>query len=107
MEADVHHIFKTLAVTGALLFSDQSGPRAVTSRLPAQAGGAPPQAGGRLPNDINPDTRSRLPPIDRASLTPEARTAYDAAAMTSPTGRPEGVEAIRLHRSGVDVRWDW
>jgi 4-carboxymuconolactone decarboxylase len=119
----VHHIFKTLAVIGALLFSDQlsvissqpsaigfraqvgSGPSAVTSRLPAR-GGAPPQAGGTLPNDINPDSRSRLPPINRASLTPEARKAYDAAAMTSPTGRPEGVATIRLHRSSVDVRWD-
>jgi 4-carboxymuconolactone decarboxylase len=30
---------------------------------------------------------------------------YDAAAK-SPSGRPEGVAAIRLHRSGVDVRWD-
>jgi 4-carboxymuconolactone decarboxylase len=39
-------------------------------------------------------------------LNEQGQRAYAAAAASSSTGRPEGVAAIRLHRSGVDVRWD-
>lgn len=59
-----------------------------------------------LPRDVNPASRNRLPSITRDELNDQLKTAYDAAASSSPTGRPEGVAAIRLHRSGVDVRWD-
>jgi 4-carboxymuconolactone decarboxylase len=59
-----------------------------------------------LPKDVYPDSRSRLPLIKREDLDDQGRKAYDAAAASSPTGRPEGVAAIRLHRSGLDVRWD-
>jgi 4-carboxymuconolactone decarboxylase len=44
---------------------------------------------GALPRDVHPESRSRLPPIT------------DAAG-----GRAQGVAAIRLHKSGVDVRWE-
>jgi hypothetical protein len=44
-------------------------------------------APGALPRDVHPETRNRLPPLERQEVT-------------------EGVAAIRLHRSGVDVRWD-
>jgi 4-carboxymuconolactone decarboxylase len=63
------------------------------------------QSGGDLPRDVRPDSRNRLPPIARESLNEQGRKAYDAAAINAPGGRPEGAVAIRLHRSGVDVRW--
>jgi 4-carboxymuconolactone decarboxylase len=47
------------------------------------------QSAGDLPRDVHPDSRSRLPLVKREALD----------------GRPEGAAAIRLHRSGVDVRW--
>jgi len=59
-----------------------------------------------LPKDVHPDSRNRLPSVNREELNDLLKKAYDAAAAMSPTGRPEGVAAIRLHRSGVDVRWD-
>jgi len=59
-----------------------------------------------LPKDVDPSTRSRLPPIQHEALHERGKNEYDAAAASSRTGRPEGVAAIRLHRSGVDVRWD-
>ena len=42
------------------------------------------QTGGSLPRDVHPDSRNRLPPLKPGV---------------------EGVDAIRLHASGVDVRW--
>jgi 4-carboxymuconolactone decarboxylase len=59
-----------------------------------------------LPRDVHPDTRNRLPPIQRQALNDQMKKAYDAAAASAPGGAIEGVAAIRLHRSGVDVRWD-
>jgi 4-carboxymuconolactone decarboxylase len=64
------------------------------------------QSAGDLPKDVHPDSRSRLPLIERASLNDQVKKAYDAAAASSPGGRPEGAAALRLHRSGVDVRWE-
>jgi len=63
------------------------------------------QSPGDLPRDVHPDSRSRLPPITRETLNEQGKKAYDAAAAVSPSGRPEGAATIRLHRSGVDVRW--
>lgn len=76
--------------------------------LQAQAAASPSDriADGALPRDVHPDTRNRLPPLEREELTDQMKKAYDAA-MASASGRkPEGMAAIRLHRSGVDVRWD-
>src|SRR5262245_5232455 len=64
------------------------------------------ESGEALPKDVDRGSRSRLPLIKREDLKEEASEAYDHAATSSPTGRPEGVAAIRLHRSGADVRWD-
>jgi hypothetical protein len=52
----------------------------------SSATGAVAQTGtnGSLPSDVHPDSRSRLPPLKPGV---------------------HGVEAIRLHASGVDVRW--
>ena len=63
------------------------------------------QSGGDLPRDVHPDSRNRLAPITRESLSEQGKRAYDAAAINAPGGRPEGAAAIRLHRSGVDIRW--
>ena len=77
---------------------------AAAGGLPAlEAQSGPPPA---LPRDIHPATRSRLPPIEPAQLNDQMKKAYAAAAAASPEGTPQGVAAIRLHRSGVDVRWD-
>jgi 4-carboxymuconolactone decarboxylase len=64
------------------------------------------QAQSALPRDVHPDTRNRLPPLKPDEVNAQMRKAYDAAVASSPGGKPEGVAAIRLHRSGVDVRWD-
>ena len=72
----------------------------------ASGRGASPASDEALPKDVYPDSRSRLPSIKREDLSEPGKKAYDAAAASSPAGRPEGVAAIRLHRSGVDVRWD-
>src|SRR5258705_8378711 len=65
----------------------------------------PLSAQSDLPKDVYPDSRARLPLIKREGLSEQGKKAYDAAAATAPGGRPEGAAAIRLHRSGVDVRW--
>ena len=59
-----------------------------------------------LPRDVHPDTRNRLPPLQRDALSDQMKKAYDAAVASAPGGTPAGVAAIRLHRSGLDVRWD-
>jgi 4-carboxymuconolactone decarboxylase len=86
-------------IAGLLVLSTPvvSGQRAASARQ---------EPGGVLPKDIYPDSLNRLPSIKREDMNDEGKKAYDAAAASSPTGRPEGVAAIRLHRSGVDVRWD-
>jgi 4-carboxymuconolactone decarboxylase len=62
------------------------------------------QADLALPKDISPESRSRLPLVNRSELNEEGKKAYDAAASQAPSGRPEGAAAIRQHRSGADVR---
>jgi 4-carboxymuconolactone decarboxylase len=79
----------------------------MTSAVSTQGpSGARLESDAALPKDVYPDSRSRLPLIRRDDLDEQGMKAYDAAAASSPSGRPEGVSAIRLHRSGVDVRWD-
>ena len=65
---------------------------------------APAAAGGRLPDDVNPESRSRLPPIRREELDPARRAAWDAAAG-GPDGAPAGAAALRLHGSGASLRF--
>ena len=64
------------------------------------------EAQAALPRDVHPATRSRLPPIQPAQLNDQMKKAYAAASAAASGGTPQGVAAIRLHRSGVDVRWD-
>jgi 4-carboxymuconolactone decarboxylase len=79
---------------------------AVVLATTAVSGYPTQQAQSALPRDVHPDTRNRLPPLKPGELNAQMRKAYDAAIASSPGGTPEGVVAIRLHRSGVDVRWD-
>ena len=69
--------------------------------LPA---GSPVAHAGQLSDDINPESRSRLPPVDREELDPARRAAFDAAAA-SPAGAPVGAAALRLHGSGASLRF--
>jgi 4-carboxymuconolactone decarboxylase len=60
-----------------------------------------------LPTDISPDSRNRLPLIRREDLDDRGKKAYDAAVASSNSGSgvPQGAAEIRLHATGVDVRW--
>src|SRR6202030_2131698 len=62
---------------------------------------------GALPKDVFPDSRNRLPPTKREDLDERGKKAYDdaVAASQSGSGVPQGAAAIRLHGSGVNVRW--
>jgi 4-carboxymuconolactone decarboxylase len=71
-----------------------------------QTGEQSSRADGTLPNDVYADSHSRLPLLKRDDLDERGKRNYDAAAASSPSGRPEGAAAIRLHRSGIDIRWD-
>ncbi len=70
------------------------------------AGNGAPESERALPNDVFPDSRSRLRLIKREDLDERGRKAYDdALAAASGSTAPQGVAAIRLHGSGIDVRW--
>lgn len=59
-----------------------------------------------LPTDVFPESRSRLPLIKREDLDERGRKAYDGAVVAaSGSTVPQAAAAIRLHGSGVDVRW--
>ena len=61
---------------------------------------------GQLPEDVHPDSRSRLPPMDREELDGERRAAYDAAIQAGdPTTVAAGAVALRWHGSGTNLRW--
>ncbi len=66
--------------------------------------GMPVAHAGQLPDDVSPESRSRLPPIDREELDPARRAAYDAA-VAGPAGAPTGAAALRLHGSGASLRF--
>ena len=61
---------------------------------------------GQLPEDVHPDSRSRLPPIERSELDVERRATYDAAVRAERSaGFLTGAAALRLHGSGTNLRW--
>lgn len=60
---------------------------------------------GELPAvEIYPDSGNRLPLVRREDLDEQGQRAYDAA--VSAAGALRGAAAIRLHGSGVNVRWE-
>src|SRR2546427_4375214 len=70
-------------------------------------GGTALESEETLPKDVFPDSLNRLPPIKREDLDERGRKAYGDAVSASDSGSavPQGVAAIRLHGSGVNVRW--
>ena len=76
---------------------------ALVGYLPAGSGVA--RGSQELPEDIHPQSRGRLPLIDREELDAARRTAYDAA-VANASGAPPGAAALRLHGSGTDLRFD-
>ena len=100
------HIFIGLFLAaGASIAAGRSGPsQQVASGVAARSA---PEAGDILPKDVHPDSRNRLPSIRREDLDERGKKAYDAAlSAANPSTGPVGAAAIRLHKSGVDVRWD-
>jgi 4-carboxymuconolactone decarboxylase len=76
------------------------------AQAPSAANGrAAIESAAALPKDVFADSRNRLPLIKREALDERGKKAYDDAAANSESGAPQGVAAIRLHGSGVDVRW--
>ena len=80
----------------------------LTAVVIAWAGWVPTGVGvadaGQLPADVHPDSRSRLPPIDREALDAERR-ANAAARVEGPAAAPMGAAALRLHGSGTSLRF--
>ncbi len=62
------------------------------------------QSAEALPKDLHAASRNRLPPIKRDDLDERRKKAYDAA-VAGGQNVVTGVEAIRLHASGENVRW--
>ncbi len=61
---------------------------------------------GTLPKDVSADSRNRLPLIRREDMDDRGKKAYDdARSANSVSGVPQGAAEIRLHGTGVDVRW--
>ena len=67
--------------------------------------GVPVEISATLPKDISPISGNRLPLIRREDLDDRGKKAYDAAAAASGAAQPQGASEIRLHGTGVDVRW--
>jgi 4-carboxymuconolactone decarboxylase len=82
-------------------FVPPGGPAAQENARRQQAS----EADNRLPADVLPDTRNRLPAIRRDDLDERGKKTYDAG-VASGAGVPRGVAAIRLHGSGADIRWE-
>jgi len=58
-------------------------------------------APGALPADIHPDSMSRLPVIDRASLDAEGQRVYDAIRGSNPSIGKTGPSAVTMYSAGV------
>ena len=54
--------------------------------------------------EIHPDSGNRLPLVRRADLDEQGQRAYDAALNAAE--ELQGAASIRLHGSGVNVRWE-
>ena len=98
---------KTARIVPGLLLLAAAAATAFHPNASAQAvrDGAVVSSDGALPSDVFPESRSRLPLIKREDLDEPRKKAYDDAS-SSGSGVPQGLAAIRLHGSGVDVRWE-
>jgi 4-carboxymuconolactone decarboxylase len=99
----IHGLAGLLLIVGASRAVSKPNPRA---QVPSGTnGGASLELKGTLPKDVFPDSRNRLPLVNRENLDERGRKVYDDAVAASESGVPQGVAAIRLHGSGVNVRW--
>ena len=81
-------------------------PATVPLSASSEQGSSGASSDGTLPRDVNPESRNRLPAIRRDDLDERGKKAYDAAVTGASSVRsPQGAAAIRLHGSGVNVRW--
>ncbi len=71
-------------------------------------GGKPSSASsGTLPKDVHPDSRNRLPLIQREKLDERGKKVYDeAVASKNPLDGLQGPAGIRLHGGGENLRYD-
>jgi 4-carboxymuconolactone decarboxylase len=73
----------------------------------ASSQGAVAPTDNTLPKDVHPDSRNRLPQIQRRDLDERRQKAYDEALeSTGVLGTSQAAALIRLHRSGINVRWE-
>src|SRR4029434_2160722 len=73
----------------------------------ASSQGAVAPTDNTLPKDVYPDSRNRLPQIQRRDLDERRQKAYDEALeSTGVLGTSQAAALIRLHRSGINVRWE-
>jgi 4-carboxymuconolactone decarboxylase len=92
-----------ITLTWSVLFPTRS----LTPRLASPQGAAAARTGDTLPKDVHPDSRNRLPPIQRDELDERGRKAYDEALEgVGALGTSQAAALIRLHRSGANVRWE-
>ena len=94
-------------LAGLLILVVASGASKLHLMAQAPSGTTGTSAGSEetLPKDVFWDSRNRLPAIKREELDERGRKAYDDAVSASGSNVPQGVAAIRLHGSGVNVRW--
>src|SRR4029453_14752365 len=81
--------------------------RSLPPHLASTQGAAAARTEDALPKDVHPDSRNRLPPIQRDELDERGRRAYDEALKgVGALGTSQAAALIRLHRSGANVRWE-
>jgi 4-carboxymuconolactone decarboxylase len=74
---------------------------------PTLQGAAAARAENTFPKDVYPDSRNRLPQIQRNELDEQRQKAYDEALKNvGALGTSQTAALIRLHRSGANVRWE-
>ncbi len=72
-----------------------------------QGGNSPSARADRLPKDVYPDSRNRLPLVKREDLDEKGKKAYDAAfATTNSIAGLQGEAGIRLQGGTEDVRYE-
>src|SRR3989442_13058949 len=91
----------TVALTWTLLLAALPIPLGAQSKQSSPDG----RVEETLPKDVYADSRNRLPLIKRDDLDERGKKAYDeTASRATPSVRPQGAAAIRLHGSGGNVR---
>jgi 4-carboxymuconolactone decarboxylase len=84
-----------IVLTWSVLVAVATIPHIVSAQGDVRANAEAP-----LPTDVDPDSRNRLPPVKRDDLDERGKKRYDAVGLPL-----RGAAAIRLHGSGVNVRW--